>query len=435
MKNPSFVYLGIILGIVVFVVSFFSPKLGLAFLIFSMLLSPEIKIADVPGRDVVVRIDDLLIFAVFLGWFVKSVFTKKLEIIISPILLPMFLYTVIYILSTYLAILDGSVIFRKTFFYILKYSEYFIVYFLVIQIVKNREIIKIYIILFILTSIIVNLHGYFLIGKVERLYAPFDAPGAEVTPGVPVGSGEANTYGGYLLIVFSLLISLLCYSNLPSLSFLLIALIVFTVIPFAYTKSRSSYIAFIPMLFSIIILTERKRNLILAGVLLLFVLFPLIFPEATNTVVDRIKETFVGPNYSEEEAVILGFKVRELSALARVNSWRKAFQEFIPRKPILGHGVTGVGIVDAQIPLIIGEVGIIGLCVFLWLVVSIFKESYSTFVTTTDPLYKSISLCVFSSLISLLIQSIGANTFIIIRIMEPFWFLCGLLVCNNFGEI
>ncbi|MCS7230992.1 MAG: O-antigen ligase family protein, partial [Elusimicrobiota bacterium] len=383
----------------------------------------------------VIRIDDLLIFAVFFGWFAKSVFSKKIDLVFTPLLLPMFLYTLSCVVSTYFGILSGTVLFKKAIFYILKYIEYFLVYFLITQIVSNKTQIKTYIILFLITSIIVNIHGYFLIGKVERLYAPFDAPGAEVKAGVPVGSGEANTYGGYLLIVLSLLFCLLCYSELQTTNFLYLFLIIFTLIPFAYTKSRSSYFAFVPMMMIIILLTEKKKGLLLGCVLLLFALSPLVFPEATNTVIERIKETFVGPGWSEEEAVILGFKVKELSALARVKAWRRVFEEFLPKRPILGHGVTGVGLVDAQIPLIIGEVGLLGLVFFLWMIFTIFKEAFFVFKNASDSLYKSISLCVISSLVALLVQSIGANTFIIIRIMEPFWFLCGLLVCREFKDI
>lgn len=426
-SNPNILILGIILSIVILFVSFFKPEIGLGFLVFSMLLSPEIKLAEVPGRDVVVRIDDLLIFAIFFGWFGKSMFSKKIELKINSVLLPIFLYTLSCIISTYFGIVSGIVLFRKAIFYILKYIEYFIIYFLVTQIVNNKQQVKFYIILFIITSIIVNIHGYSLIGKVERLYAPFDAPGAEVELGVPAGSGEANTYGGYLVIVLSLLLSLFCYSETLTTNFLYLFLFFFSLVPLAYTKSRASYLAFVFMILTIILLTEKKKNLVVACALLLFVVSPVLFPEATNTVVERIKETFVGPGYSEEEAVILGFRVRELSALARVKSWQKAFQEFIPKRPILGFGVTGVGLVDAQIPLIIGEVGLLGLIFFIWLVISIFKESFIIFKKTSDSFYKSLSLCVMSSLVALLMHSIAANTFIIIRIMEPFWFLCGII--------
>jgi len=392
-----------------------------------MLLSPELKVAGVPGRDVVVRIDDLLIFAVFFGWFAKSVFSKKIEVVITEVLTPMFFYTIICIISTYFGVTSGIVNFKKAFFYILKYTEYFIIYFLTTQIVQTRQQLRNLIIAFLLTSVIVNIHGISLIDKVPRIYAPFDAPGAEAAlTGGEVGAGEANTYGGYLIIVISLLVSLFCYSKLPTINFLYLFLIIFSLIPLAYTKSRSSYFGFVPMVLTIIFLTEKKRTLILGGLLLLFALSPIVFPSATATVVDRIKETFACPSWSEEEAVILGFKVKELSALARVNSWKKAISEFIPKRPILGFGVTGVGLVDSQMPLIIGETGLLGVVAFLWLVFSVFKSSIYTFKTAQDTLLKSISLCVISSLVGLLFHSVGANTFIIIRIMEPFWFLCGL---------
>lgn len=436
LHQPTILRIGLIIGLGVLLISFFSPEVGLAFLIFSMLLSPEIKLAEVPGRDVVVRIDDLLIFAVFFGWFAKSVFSKKIELTLTSVLLPMFLYTLSCIISTYFGILSGIVVFKKAFFYILKYTEYFMIYFLVTQIVNNKQQVKIYIILFIIISIIVNIHGYSLIGKVERLYAPFDAPGAEVAVGMPTGAGEANTYGGYLVIILSLLLSLFCYSEPLTTNFLYLFLFFFSLVPLAYTKSRVSYLAFVFMILTIILLTEKKKNLVVACALLLFAVSPLVFPEATKTVVERIKETFAGPTYSEEEAVILGFKVRELSALARVKSWKRTFQEFIPKRPILGFGVTGVGLVDTQIPLIIGEVGLLGLTFFIWLVISVFKESFIIFKTTSDNFYKSISLCVMSSLVALLAHSTAANTFIIIRIMEPFWFLCGLVISyGKFKEL
>lgn len=426
-SNPSVLTVGIIFSVVVLFISFLDPQTGLGLLIFSMLLSPEIKLAEVPGREVVVRIDDLLIFAVFFGWFVKSVFVKKIELRITFVLVPMFFYTLSFIISTYLGTISGIVVFKKAIFYIIKYIEYFIIYFLVTQIVDNKNQIRVYTVLFIITSVIVNIHGYSLIGKVDRIYAPFDAPGAETQIGTPAGAGEANTYGGYLLIILSLLISLFCYSEQLTTNLLYFALTIFSLVPLAFTKSRASYFAFVPMILTIIIFTERKKNLILAGVLLLFALSPVVFPEATKTVVDRIQETFVGPSYSEEEAVILGMKVRELSALARVKSWRKAFEEFIPKRPIFGFGVTGVGLVDTQIPLIIGEVGLLGLTFFIWLILAIFKEALDVFKTTSEPLLKSTSLCVISSLVALLFHSVAANTFIIIRIMEPFWFLCGLV--------
>jgi Na+/alanine symporter len=45
-----------------------------------------------------------------------------------------------------------------------------------------------------------------------------------------------------------------------------------------------------------------------------------------------------------------------------------------------------------------------------------------------DNYVKGLVMGVLAGFISLLLHSIGSNTFIIVRIMEPFWFLMGLVV-------
>ncbi|MFQ3579535.1 MAG: O-antigen ligase family protein, partial [Bacteroidales bacterium] len=327
---------------------------------------------------------------------------------------------------TSLAIADGEVLFSKAFFYLLKYVEYFIIYFLATNIIKTKKQVVIYILCFFITAIIVNIHGYSLLGRVDRLYAPFDAPHT-VIGGVATGAGESNTYGGYLVLIISLALGLFCYLDGNILLGLGI-FIIFSLIPLAYTLSRSSYLAFVVMFFTTIFFTEKKRMFLIAIMSLVIVLIPVFIPKVVKTVKDRIEETLVGPVYSDKEFEVMGIKIRELSALARVDAWQRAFVKFIPNRPILGHGVTGVGLVDTQIPLIIGEVGLIGLSVFFWILFTIYKESFLIFKTVNDKIYKALSLFLITTLTALLVQSVAANTFIIIRIMEPFWFLCGMVM-------
>lgn len=280
---------------------------------------------------------------------------------------------------------------------------------------------------FFITAVIVNIHGYSLIRTGERLYAPFDIPRAVIGGGEVKGGPEANTYGGYLIVVMSLALSLFCYSSGQSI-YLLVLFLIFSLVPFAYTLSRSSYGAFVVMIVVTILFTERKKVFLIAGLLLGLVLSPILMPRAVETVQQRIQETFNRPTVTGEEFEFLGFRVRELSALMRVESWKEAFTKFMPKKPFLGHGVTGVGLMDAQIPLVVGEIGLIGVAVFLWLIYTIYKESLLVFINSKDNIFKGLSLSVMATLTALLVQSIGANTFIIVRIMEPFWFLCGLVM-------
>ena len=44
-----------------------------------------------------------------------------------------------------------------------------------------------------------------------------------------------------------------------------------------------------------------------------------------------------------------------------------------------------------------------------------------------DPYFKGLAIGFFAGYIGLLFHALGANTFIIVRIMEPFWFFTGII--------
>jgi predicted neutral ceramidase superfamily lipid hydrolase len=48
-------------GVVVFLVTLVNTDAGLSLLIITMLLSPEILLGRIPGRDIVIRIEDILL--------------------------------------------------------------------------------------------------------------------------------------------------------------------------------------------------------------------------------------------------------------------------------------------------------------------------------------------------------------------------------------
>jgi O-antigen ligase len=98
------------------------------------------------------------------------------------------------------------------------------------------------------------------------------------------------------------------------------------------------------------------------------------------------------------------------------------------RHPILGFGVTGYGFVDAQYPRVLVETGIVGMISFIFLIAAIFKQGNVVFSATSDVFHKGLSMGFLAGFIGLLFHSIGANTFIIVRIMEPFWFVLGMVV-------
>jgi O-antigen ligase len=83
---------------------------------------------------------------------------------------------------------------------------------------------------------------------------------------------------------------------------------------------------------------------------------------------------------------------------------------------------------DAQYPRILVETGIIGMLAFAWLIYAIFHAGLTTWRYAQDDLLRGLSVGLIAGLVGLLVHAIGANTFIIVRIMEPFWCLTGIVV-------
>ena len=82
---------------------------------------------------------------------------------------------------------------------------------------------------------------------------------------------------------------------------------------------------------------------------------------------------------------------------------------------------------DAQYPRILVETGIVGMLAFFWLIYALFQVGINTWRDARDDLMRGLSVGLTAGLVGLLLHAVGANTFIIVRIMEPFWFFAGII--------
>ena len=73
-------------------------------------------------------------------------------------------------------------------------------------------------------------------------------------------------------------------------------------------------------------------------------------------------------------------------------------------------------------------IGLVGLMVFLFLMATIFRESLRVQREAKDPFNRGLAIGFVAGFIGLLFHAIGANTFIIVRIMEPFWFVAAMVM-------
>ena len=71
----------------------------------------------------------------------------------------------------------------------------------------------------------------------------------------------------------------------------------------------------------------------------------------------------------------------------------------------------------------------IGFVTFIALLIAIYQNALNTWRQYgDDPFYGGVSMGFLAGFFAMLVHAIGANTFIIVRIMEPFWFLTAIVI-------
>lgn len=395
---------------IIFIVALVNTDAALAILIFSMLFSPEIILGQIPGRDIVIRLDDMLLAIITFAWFAKTAINKGLGLFIRTRLnRAIVIYILVCLIATLKGAALGHVSFLKGLFFLLRYFEYFLLFILVANHIQNRKQIKFFLNVFFITCALVSLYGIMQIPRGVRVSAPFEG---EV--------GEPNTLGGYLIFLFCIAIGIFLQNVSKRAKWALAGLAVLIFIPFLFTLSRASYLAIIFSYMTLIMLSKRK--IILVGALATIIISVLVFrPDA---VFSRVKYTFSG---GQARLVKIGNTRLDSSSSARIISWQESFEDW-QKNPILGRGVSGHGFIDGQYIVNLVETGIIGLFAFLWLLWSIYKHSLSIHREMHDKLYKGLTLGFIAGFVGLTIHALTANTFIIIRIMEPFWFIAAIVM-------
>jgi O-antigen ligase len=346
-----------------------------------------------------------------LSWFARTALDKATGLFRkTPLNQPIAAYILACFLATLWGKFTGSVEGKSGFFFVLKYFEYMIVFFMVVNYVDTADQAKRLLFCLFLTCFIVSFYGLIQIPGGGRVSAPFEG---EV--------GEPNTFGGYLVFMGAVAVALMDHLKNMRVRLGLAVLLVVLLVSLIYTQSRASYLAVIPA-YLVFSLLSRRRFYLIAGLIVALALSPLIIPRVAK---ERIAFTFMQP---EEKGQIQFGKVRlDTSASARIIGYKQGLSDW-QKSPIMGYGVTGYHFMDAQYPRILVETGIIGMLAFLWLIYSLFRVGIITWRDSQDELLRGLSVGLTAGLVGLLVHAIGANSFIIVRIMEPFWFVTGIVI-------
>ena len=409
--------LGVGLGLVVLIIATASNELALYLLIFSMLLGPEVLVGGIGkgsnlGRGMTLRVDDFLIAVVGLAWMAKTALHKELGLVArTPLNRPITAYAFAAIVATGLGVIGGRVSILGGSLFVFKYVEYFIIYIMLVNNLRERRQFDRFLLAILTTAGIASVIGILQIPSGLRVSAPFEGD-----------SPEPNTFGGYLVLMLALVAGLYLTSASLRRKLLLAVLAVLIVLPLFFTLSRASYIALIPLAGALFVWSDKRRFLAFLFAVGL-VLGPLVAPQA---VIDRIRFTFTEPHYADQ--VQIGGVRLDTSTSQRLQAWKEAVFEDWPKHPVFGYGVTGYRFLDAQYPRVLMETGVVGFLAFVWLQVSLFRRSLAVLKAARDPLFKGVALGFLAGYMGLLTHALGTNTFVIVRIMEPFWFLAGMVM-------
>ncbi len=278
-KLSTTLAIAITLGIILAAASFMNAELALYILIASMLLGPQFVVGGaelVPGRGragMTLRFDDFLLVVIGLSWFFKTAISKELGLFAStPLNRGIGYYFATCVISTLVGYMAGRVKGLTGIFFVLKYFEYFIIYFMAVNQLKEKKQIERFLAALLIVCFIVCLVAISQIPSGGRVSAPFE--GAE---------GEPNTLGGYLVLTMAIVLGLLLNYGTRKQKGYLWALLFFIVFALAATLSRSSWLSLGPMFLGLIYFSKRKAVIVIPLIFLILIA-PFIMP---NNVKER----------------------------------------------------------------------------------------------------------------------------------------------------
>lgn len=404
-------------SMIVFGATVIKVEFGIYILVIAMLLSPEIAVGAVGGADergINIRYDDILIVIIFLGTIVKLSFEGRMELWRpNPINAGIFCYLFVAVISTLNALRISVPAWDKyvAFFVLLKMVEFYLIFFTVGLAITTAKDVRRQLVVFFGVASIVSLYAMLSIGRLSRVSAPFE-----------VGGTEPNTLGGYLMIIVCLALGLLLNAPRMRYKVAFVAIGLLSVVPFIMTLSRASYLALLLGVITVGILSRRWWVIVALAIVL--VLSPFIMPQDVK---DRVSYTFQsGSGVQIGNTNILVDK----STYERVYVWQKV-RHNLRVWPWFGGGISWDTVLDSQYARILIETGLFGMAAFIYMLLRILQTTRETYRWTRDWVVRGLGIGMTGVTIGLIVHGMGTISFLIVRIMEPFWFLIALCAVSR----
>ena len=410
-------------------------KWVLYILIFICLFSPELQVGE-PGpaskRAITFRIEDILLVVIAVTWLARAAVHEELGLMLrTPLNRSIFAYVIICIVATALGIGYGWVDERlKAALFVLKYIQYFVLFFMIVNHVETRRDVRNIVIAGIVTYLAMCLYGFW------QLLDP--AAGRPTTFAEDVS--EPNTLAGYLIFMMGVCSGLALMARRVQNRIVFGVMFALGLFLLAYTLSRSGWAGLLGIL-AVLMFAGRHRFAIVAMLAtlvcgLVLVSFEVAWlPEPIRERVDETRGVYEWwPGRTPPPAEVFGFRL-DPSASARYWAYKASLGAWLERSaehwvPLLtGCGVLGGRtFIDGQYVRVLVETGLLGLAAFLAVLFAIWRHVWRSYKVLQEPWHRGLVLGYLAGFAGLLVHALAANTFIIVRIMEPFFIFTGVVV-------
>ena len=394
------------------------PKVAMPLLIISVFFSPDIVVAQIPGRPVNLRVEDGIIVAALLGLLIRYAAGRAKISIRTPLDKPILAYCAVGLVSTLVGMYLGNVSALRGLFFFAKRVEYFMLFYLMYHYLEGKNEIKAAIYLVFLCILAISVYDAYMRLTTQTEIERWRAFG-------PPGNLDRSTEYGELLVMI-----------LP------------IVIAIAAETRTSFHITFAavasPLMAYLLLDTLRRSAFVGAGVALLFLA---IFRYRLLSI-PLVGAVYYSIAYLPQRVIrrIL-FLWEELAQYPkqggsfplRMRGVKESLSIFLYR-PLIGRGLGTYSLACAishnQYSQFLSEVGILGMGAFLWLIVSLvrlcwrgIKESEVTdaFRPTVDNLHRGYFIGFLAGLIGWLVMNLGTISFTSIRTMEFFMVMTAVL--------
>lgn len=398
-----------------------------AFLLLFIVLAPKVPLALVPGSPTPIRVDDLVVGGVLLGWALATLLgTRTSErgngraCPASPATVWLLLYWSTALVCTLLGIAALTTAPLTGLLHAARFVEYGLLYYFFYSAIGPDDLDQA---VEVFRSALLIVCGLWL--AQHWTHAPSDGPPTPWATLYPTFSATYD-FGAYMMLATVMMYALWTAGRAYRTTWTTVALLAGAYIT-VNSDSRSSLLGLVIVVAADLVVRLRWKAVVALGLAAAAAPY-LITSKKMLTLVHGV----VALVTSLDAGVIREAFATDLSLALRLRNWRLAIDHWLAR-PLAGDGLGGYLSYTRQYDLpaspdgwyirMLADTGVIGLVAFLLLMAGLLWSLVAAYARETRPLRRAIVYGAALGLVATLVSAVLVDTFVSYKIMGVFWMI------------